>query len=1230
MAMVDIVAKPSVPRPGMAQRSESEAETPVPFHEPIPFQGPVRFRESGRFQESLAAERERDGDGYAPGVSRSLLRMRIAQLKAEREDLLLQLDQAYRQPLRPLEYFAFHVWRNALSLLVRPFSRRAAEQIKSAAKKRSPRRFRALLAGEIDPAPAPELPHGPEPSCDWEAMTRRILVADWRVPHPDISAGEQMTAGILKDLCALGYDVTFISTDMHEAAPYDESLRSIGVTVINDASGYRDSRDYIEREGHGFGVFYLIRVNVAEIVLASARKVAPRARVIFHAPDLFFLRETREAQVKNDLAALTKANQTRQRELAMMGASDHVVLVSEAELPILRAELPDAPISVFPALYAKVTREPNGYASRRDIFFLGGFEHSPNVHGVAWFAENVWPLVHKALPEVLFKIVGSRMPTEVVELGQRPGIEILGYAPDLAPILDGCRVGVAPLLFGAGIKGKVAATMGAGIPCVCTTIAAEGMGLVDGLHARVADDPLVFADAIIALYTDEKLWMRLSLNGRAWIEARFGEAANRASLLSALNDARALPSSLFIEHCNKAAPLALPAYDPSIIPDVSIIVPVYNKWGLTRACLNSVVLTSLDAGLHYEIILADDGSTDETVNAAEIFPGLRIARTPVNLGFLRNCNHAATQARGRYILLLNNDTIVLPGWLKALYRAMEADPRMAIAGSKLLYPDGLVQEAGAALFRSGAVVNFGRGLARDAPIVGIAREADYVSGASILIRTDFWQKVGGFDERYKNAYCEDSDLAMTARAQGKYVWYEPASEVIHFEHQTYLEQAPAQNSALQSHNNALLREKWRDIFDKDHLPEQDWRFAAGKVQRQVPASVLARRKSGKLNVLYFSPFPSHPSDCPNQARIQRLGRRFQKLGHKVHFALLKSNMIDAAAEQAMREAWDRFDIVGDADRVLLDGREVPFDGWYPEGLGEDVRLLCSKYDVDVVVCSYIFQSRILKYTPAYILKVIDTHGRMGGRSDLLRANGQALDLFSCAPEEEGAYLRRADVVIAPGDEEARYFNAATERDTAIVIPSVEESRFIDRTFDRLENIGVVVSSSRVSFMMLKAFLEAFARQTGSACSFAIHVAGPVEDLLVDLPEPERAVFLAPWLRLHGHVPDIEAFYQAVDAVASPIVTGAGDNAATLQAMAYGMPVITTRWGSKGVETDEPMHNHANLDALVRGLHAFVQQPEALSRLAKVSRDRYAALSEQANVATEGLFRHEKLIDLKAE
>ena len=554
-------------------------------------------------------------------------------------------------------------------------------------------------------------------------------------------------------------------------------------------SGYKYANDFIENDGHTFGVYYLIRVDVAEIILSVARRVAPEARVIFHAPDLYFLRETREAELTQNRGALANARMTRNREVAMMRAADRVVLVSPAELPFIRHELPDVPVSIFPALYAPVTNQPAGFSTRRDIFFLGGFKHSPNVNAVTWFAENVWPLVHEALPDVIFNIVGAEVPPSVLDLAQAPGIRVVGYVPDLTPILNGSRVGIAPLLYGAGIKGKLGVTMGAGIPCVCTTIAAEGMGIIDGVHARVADDPRSFANAIVSLYTDEALWTRISENGRALVKERFGDGANRASLLSVLSDARALPIPLFIDHCNASAPVPLPTYDPSIVPDVSIIVPVFNKWPLTRACLNSIALTSADSGVRYEVILADDGSADETVNAAGIYPGLRVARTTKNVGFLRNCNNAATHARGRYIVLLNNDTIVLPNWLKALYQAMENDPGIAITGAKLLYPDGLVQEAGGALFQDGSAVNYGRYKDRDLPIFNIPREVDYITGASIIIRTDFWRSVGGFDERYKNAYCEDSDLAMSARSHGMCVWYQPTSEVVHFEHQTYQDQA---------------------------------------------------------------------------------------------------------------------------------------------------------------------------------------------------------------------------------------------------------------------------------------------------------------------------------------------------------------------------------------------------------------------------------------------------------
>lgn len=1058
-----------------------------------------------------------------------------------------------------------------------------------------------------------------------EDIARRILVADYRVPRPDVSAGERATVGILRDLCAVGYEVVFLPNDMMPSPRYETELRAAGVHVVTHKSGVDYSAHYVEKHGSEFGAFYLIRVDVAETLLSVVRRVAPDARVIFHAPDLYFLREMREADLRNDQAARAHAMQTRDRELAMMSRSDRVVVVSPAEVPVLREVLPDTSISVFPVLYAPVVQNPPPYAKRKNIFFLGGFGHRPNVSAVQWFAAEVWPDVRKVLPELEFHIIGAEAPESVVALGMLPGIKVVGFVPDLDPVLENLRVGVAPLQYGAGIKGKVAVTMGAGIPCVCTEIAAEGMGIKNDVHALVENDPVRFAQAIVTLYKDEKRWLRLARNGQTLVRDKYGDAANRASLLKVLDQAQALPISLFINYCQVAEPVAVPNPGADAEVDVSIIVPVYNKWHLTRACLTSVVQTSVGSGVTYEVILADDGSTDETVRAAELFPGLRIVKTPKNLGFLRNCNNAATQARGRHILLLNNDTIVLPGWLESLYRTIESDSSIAIAGSKLLYPDGLIQEAGAALFSDGTAVNVGRGFGRFAEVFNLRREVDYISGASILIRKSFWDSVGGFDERYKIAYCEDSDLAMTARSVGMRVVYEPSSEVIHFEHQSYVEQAPSHNATLQNHNIAILLDKWRSVFDKDHLPVCEWYLAASKAERSVPPATRARRNEGKLNVLYFSPFPSHPASHGNRSTILQFGQYFQRLGHQVHFVLLQSHEYSEKDLEGMVKAWDTLDVLPFSNPMIADGSDIPFDGWYETGLGERIRLLCAKYDIDMVFCSYVFQSKMLEYVPDYTLKVIDTHDKMGDRYEMLRKSGQPLEFFSCTPDEEGAYLRRADVVVARREEEAHYFDSVTGRKTAIVVPHVEEPHFLERSFDGLKNVGIVASANRINLAIVRECLEAIDRKlAGNACPFTVHVAGQVKDMAEALPARENAVFKRPWVQMHGFVPDISKFYSDMDLLVSPVTMGTGINVKTVQAMAYGMPLVTTAWGIKGIETDEAMHSHRDLDALAASLLELKKRPDELRRLADVSRLRYSAFFEEAMRGFVSLRGHAKL------
>jgi GT2 family glycosyltransferase/glycosyltransferase involved in cell wall biosynthesis len=1054
----------------------------------------------------------------------------------------------------------------------------------------------------------------------------RILVMDWRIPMADVSAGEQATVGILRDLCAIGYDVVFLAHDMAQAPGYEAILRGFGVKVVTSQQDYRSPADYVRKHGYSFGVFYLIRVDVAEAVLDLIRQVAPRAAVFFHAPDLYSLREGREADLKKDSGLRARADLTRERELAIIRQVDRTVLVSPAELPVLRQFVPDAPISVFPVLYAHVAANPAPFEDRNGILFLGGFAHPPNLDAVRWFVAEIWPRVRAQLPHATFHIVGSEAPQEILELASVPGINVRGFVKDLDPLLASMRIGVTPMRYGAGIKGKVAMMMGAGMACVCTSVAAEGMHVEDGVHACVTDDPGAFANAVVQLYTDRERWATLSHNGRELVRRRFGTEANRASLLHVLNDAEALPLPLWIAHCRALPPRPVPLPADGEAVDVSVIIPVYNQWDSTRACLNSVLESSAADDIRFEVILADDGSTDGTLRAAERYPGLRVVRTPSNVGFLRNCNQAARQARGRHILLLNNDTVVMPGWMSALHQLMEADHSAAMVGSKLLYPDGTIQEAGAVLWNDATAHNFGRGMARTAANCNYVREVDYVSGASVLIRKAFWESVGGFDERYETAYCEDSDLAMAARAAGHRVLYEPESEVIHFEHQTYAEQAPTHNPALQRRNIAKLAEKWAEAFATQHQPPTSpYHLGMANAQRSPSPSALVRRERGRLSVLYFSPFPSHPGNHGNQTTIRHFGRLFQSMGHRVHFVLLETDLFTKGDVEDMRSYWDTLDLIPNSLPMLADGNPIPFDSWYVDGLGEQIACLCAKYEIDVAFCSYVFQSRLLEFVPAHVLKVIDTHDKMGNRYEMLRANGQPLEFFSCTPEEEGAYLRRADVVVARREEEARYFDRVTGQATAIVIPHLEDPRFGHRTFSGPHHVGVVASANRINLAIVKEFLTAVERRLQSeTCPFTVHVAGKVKDMVASLPSREADVFRRSWVKMHGFLPDIARFYAEMDLMVSPATMGTGINVKTVQAMAYGMPLLTTLAGCKGIETGDPMHSHPDLDALAASLLSLTGRPEELQRLAALSRLRYKTFYESGLAAMRGMFAHPKL------
>ena len=214
-------------------------------------------------------------------------------------------------------------------------------------------------------------------------------------------------------------------------------------------------------------------------------------------------------------------------------------------------------------------------------------------------------------------------------------------------------------------------------------------------------------------------------------------------------------------------------------PLVSIIIPVYNELDYTYNCIRSIFERTTIS--NYEIIVADDNSTEDMAVLNNDFSNLIIIRNGTNLGFLQNCNHAATHAKGNYIVFLNNDTQVLDNWLSELLFVFDRFPKAGLVGSKLIYPNGLLQEAGGIIWKDGGGLNYGNLDNPGSPEYNYIKEADYVSGASLMIRKQLWNEIGGFDDRFSPAYCEDSDLCFQVRQKGYLVFYQPFSEVIHFE-----------------------------------------------------------------------------------------------------------------------------------------------------------------------------------------------------------------------------------------------------------------------------------------------------------------------------------------------------------------------------------------------------------------------------------------------------------------
>ncbi len=362
-------------------------------------------------------------------------------------------------------------------------------------------------------------------------VRRRALVIDNYMVTPDRESGSLRMLNLFRILQGLGYKVTFAAANLEAPQPYVADLQRMGVEVLYRPY-VRSIARHLSARGQDYDLVILSRADAAAQVIGAARRHCTQARILFDTVDLHFLRERRLAELRGDRATHLVAEARKRQELDLMRQTDLTLVVSEHERDLLAVEAPDVEVRVVSNIH-QIFGSARPVHERHGLLFIGAFAHPPNRDAVRFFCREVMPLIRARDPGIVLKVIGADPPAEIVACA-REDVAILGYVPDVAPYFASCRMSIAPLRYGAGVKGKINQSLAHGLPVVATQIAVEGMHLVDGESVSIADTPAEFADAILRLHADAQLWQRLSDGGLRVMEAHFSFAAAERAVREAL------------------------------------------------------------------------------------------------------------------------------------------------------------------------------------------------------------------------------------------------------------------------------------------------------------------------------------------------------------------------------------------------------------------------------------------------------------------------------------------------------------------------------------------------------------------------------------------------------------------------------------------------------------------------------------------------------------------------